>query len=352
CAQTGRVYENGTLYLEVQAQAAALLAEIEKHERTVLALRKSEEQFRELAENIEDVFFLAQPDLSKASYVSPGYERIWGRSARALIQNPNAWIDAIHPEDRARTLQAHQRLAASFTSRGEMQFRIVRPYASLLWVLTHIFPILGFGGTVLRRAGVSTDITERMLAQERIVTLNRVYAMLSGINSLIVRATDATELLRQACRLAAEQGQFQVAWCATLDSSGEQLAPVAWAGSFPEQCARLRIPVVGHGTQRGLVAEAMASHNPAICNDLHAASPGSIAGEERAAFGDGAVVVLPLVVATRVTGCIVLGAAEPNAFDAEEMRLLIEFSGDIAFALDHIEQSERLNYLAYYDSLT
>jgi diguanylate cyclase len=352
CAQTGRIHENGTLYREVQTQAAQLLVAMEERERTVVALRKSEEQFRELAENIEDVFFLAQPDLAKAIYVSPGYERIWGRPAHTLIENPSAWLDAIHPEDRTRTLKAHRRLAASPGSRVELQFRIVRPDGSIRWILTRIFPILGSDGAVLRNVGVSTDVTERTLAQERIVNLNRVYAMLSGINTLIVRAHNTAELLREACRLAVEQGKFQVAWCAMMDAAGEQLAPVAWAGSFPESCTQRRVRIVSDAAPKGLVANAMASREAAICNDLHAERPELPAGIEPKAFGDGAAVVLPLVVADRAVGCVVLGSSKTNAFDDGEMRLLTEFSGDISFALDHIEKSDRLNYLAYYDSLT
>ena len=80
-AQVGSVYENGALYREVQEQATQLRIEAEERERAVAQLRASEELFRQLAENIQDVFFVSSPDLAEVFYISPGFERIWGRPA-------------------------------------------------------------------------------------------------------------------------------------------------------------------------------------------------------------------------------------------------------------------------------
>ena len=72
-------------------------------ERAEAAQCVSEERFRQLAENISDVFFLIDTDSHRVSYISPAYEEIWGRSCESLYANPELWIEVVHPEDRAST---------------------------------------------------------------------------------------------------------------------------------------------------------------------------------------------------------------------------------------------------------
>ncbi|HEX4647883.1 MAG TPA: response regulator, partial [Steroidobacteraceae bacterium] len=186
-AQVGRVYENGALYLDLQKHAARLVAEMEERERTTAQLRASEERFRQLAENIEDVFFVQNADRSRTLYVSPAYERIWGQSASELQHGPHVWLARIHPDDRERTRLADQAITAALPQPGALQFRIVRPDGVLRWIMTRIFPIQGEGGEVRGVVGVATDWTNRKVAEDDVLKLNRVYAMLSSINALIVR---------------------------------------------------------------------------------------------------------------------------------------------------------------------
>jgi len=74
----------------------------------VEALRASEARFRELAENIEEVFWISESGNQQKLYISPAYETIWGRSCRSAYESPERWTDAIHVEDRERVLQAMQ----------------------------------------------------------------------------------------------------------------------------------------------------------------------------------------------------------------------------------------------------
>ena len=69
------------------------------------ALRESEARFRLVVENIDEVFWIVAPDGTQIHYVSPGYEKIWGRPVDELYASPFKWIQAIHPEDQARVLE-------------------------------------------------------------------------------------------------------------------------------------------------------------------------------------------------------------------------------------------------------
>src|SRR5882762_7815815 len=132
--------------------------DIEDRKRAEDALRESEEKFRQLAENVSEVFWMTTPAMDEMLYVSPAYESIWGRSLQSLRQHPRSFMEAIHPEDREHvvgTLEG-QRL------RGfEVEYRVVRPDGSVRWIRDRGFPVKNRTGKVYRIAGIAEDITER-----------------------------------------------------------------------------------------------------------------------------------------------------------------------------------------------
>ena len=329
-AQVGRIYENSTLYLEVQ---------------------ESETRFRQMAENIQDIFFLTDADYSRMFYLSPAYERIWGRPVGGAYQNLLSWTAAIHPDDIER-IRSEIKWDARGSRNGRFEFRIVRPDGAIRWILARTFFIAATAGRQARIAGICTDITERKDADARIQQLNRVYAVLSGINSLIVRVQDRHQLLKDACRLAVEKGQFRFAWCAWMEPGAAQFRRVAWAGDSEEFASRLRSPATAGPARLTLVQAALTSQQPAICEDTATDPLVAAYRPEINQRGYQSIVALPLMVEGKSVGCLVLAASERRLFNDSELSLLIELAGDISFALDHIEKSERLNYLAYYDELT
>jgi diguanylate cyclase (GGDEF)-like protein/PAS domain S-box-containing protein len=350
-AQVGRIYENGKLYREMQAQATRLQVEMANRERAMLELRASEERFRQVAENIQDVFFIQTADYSQTLYVSPAYEQIWGRPCSSLYENSTAWTDAIHPDDQQRVRAATGWDAGGTSGNGSIEYRIVRPDGAVRWILARTFQIPGDAGTAARSVGVATDITERRQAEARVEHLNRVYAMLSGVNSLIVRVTERDELLREACRLAVDSGRFKSAWCGWYDDTG-QVTAIAWAGDAPTLLPRIwpEIAPVNHGDT--IFTTVSRLNQPVICDDLGVVVTRVLDLKAMSHSGHRAMVVLPLVVADKSVGCLTLVTDELAFFDEDEMRLLNELAGDISFGLDHIEKADKLHYFAYYDALT
>jgi diguanylate cyclase (GGDEF)-like protein/PAS domain S-box-containing protein len=190
--------------------------------------------------------------------------------------------------------------------------------------------------------------------EEKVERLNRVYSVLSGINALIVRVRDRDELYREACRIAVEAGGFRFAWVGVVDREAMQLAPVAWAGVEQDFFAavRTRLSLTESDAQgRSMVARAVLAREAMISNDV-ADDPRILFKQEHAERGIRSLAAFPLIVSGEVAGILALHAAELGFFDDEELRLLTELAGDISFALEHIEKTERLDYLAYYDSLT
>jgi diguanylate cyclase (GGDEF)-like protein len=187
-------------------------------------------------------------------------------------------------------------------------------------------------------------------AAARIQRLNRVLSVLSAINGLIVRTIDLDELLREACRIAVEAGQFPKAWIGLVDAETHKLRFAAGHGGteafYQSLKARLSDDMLD---PRNYAATALRDLEPVVVNDLH--------GERRTLkdmteAGSRAVAVLPLIIEGEGVGVISIHAEVAGFFDDEEMKVLSELAADISFALAHLRKSARIQYLANYDQVT
>ncbi len=136
-----------------------------ERQRSEEALRQSEERFRQLAENIQEVFWMANANEHQLLYVSPAYEKVWGRSLASLYAN-QSWIETIHPSDRNRVQTAY--LETALQGQYEQKYRIIRPDGSIRWIRDRGFPIINKTGEIHRIVGIAEDISERQLAEEKI----------------------------------------------------------------------------------------------------------------------------------------------------------------------------------------
>ncbi len=129
-------------------------------------LRQSEERFRQLAEHIQEVFWIMDVARHQMLYVSPGFQALWGRTCESLQLFPDTWAESIHPDDRERVAQA----AATKQMQGgyDEEYRIVRPDGSMRWIRDRAFPVRNDKGEVYRLVGLARDITERKQSHEQL----------------------------------------------------------------------------------------------------------------------------------------------------------------------------------------
>lgn len=137
----------------------------QEQSRMMAALQASEERFRQVVENIHEVFCLTEFEPRMVLYVSPGFEVIWGRPCASLYANPLVWLESIHAADRGRV----ERAAATKQADGtyDETYRIVRPDGSLRWIRDRAFPIRDAAGVVRRIVSTAEDITEQHRLEEQ-----------------------------------------------------------------------------------------------------------------------------------------------------------------------------------------
>ncbi|MEG4809830.1 PAS domain S-box protein [Microcoleus sp. F8-D3] len=149
---------------------ASLIQDVTEFHSAVEKLRASEERFRQLAENIHEVFWIREPNQKRLLYVSPACEKIWNLSCQSLQSEPEAFWDAIHPEDVDRVKAAFEKQV-----RGDYdeEYRVVRSptgaaptEGSVCWVRDRAFPVRSQTGEIYRIVGIAEDITQRKLAEE------------------------------------------------------------------------------------------------------------------------------------------------------------------------------------------
>ena len=140
--------------------------------RAEQSLYESEQRFRQIAENIDDVIWIMDTSLEKLLYVSPAYKTIWEKPLETINSDPTAYLHAIHPEDRERVAQVMAERIAK-TDYSSVEYRIVRPNGSIRWIRSRSFPIRGSDGKAYRLAGIAEDITERKASETALHDFSR-----------------------------------------------------------------------------------------------------------------------------------------------------------------------------------
>jgi PAS domain S-box-containing protein len=188
------------------------------------AFEDSEQEFHQMADNIQEIFWVIDPKTRRATYVNPAYESITGRSCQSLIEEPSSYGEAIHPDDRAHVLAKLEKAAQN--GHFEERFRIVRPDGEIRWVWVRGFPRKDPSGTITRVGGTALDVTALKHAEDE-------------VEANLAKATSAwaeAEALRKATLALTEDLHMD----SVLDALLRSLAELV-----PYTCARVLVPEGG-----------------------------------------------------------------------------------------------------------
>ena len=160
--------------------------DITDRKRAEEALHDSEDQFRQLADNIHEVFFIGEPDPPRLTYLSPAYEAVWGRPRQEAYERGDAWIDAIHPDDRERAIDLFSRSYQG--EQASADYRIVRPDGSVRYIKARAFPVRDAGGKFCRVVGIAEDVTGAVRAEQQ--TRLQTAALESAANGIVIASRE------------------------------------------------------------------------------------------------------------------------------------------------------------------
>ena len=221
-----------------------ILQDVTARRRIAEDLRASEERFRQIAENIQEVFWMTDPENHSMLYISPAYETIWGRRCADILKNPSDWLKAIHADDRARVSAASKRqLLGTYNE----VYRVVRPDGSIRWVRDKAFPIRDHSGKVYRIVGTAEDITENRKLEEQFLQAQKMEAIgtLAGgiahdFNNILAAITGYTELIKMQIT---NDPQVEAYLKALLQASSRATSLVRQILAFSRQANHERRPI-------------------------------------------------------------------------------------------------------------
>ena len=337
--------------IEIGVLAAVIFGYARSVQRADQARQVEELRFRALLEGAPDAMLLSDPE-GRIVLVNARAETLFGYAREQLLGQGIELLVPNNERAKHQHLRNHYMRAPQITPMGRSrELQALHQNGSSIPVEISLSPIQSQTGTHI--LSTVRDISERKRQEQRLHRLNRTYAVLSGVNTLIVRAQARPQLFAETCRIAVQVGQFSAAWIDRVDHQAQSLDPVAWAGELAESILAPIGPVpLGPPENRALIAQAVASRRPTYSNDIQTLPALSERARRVLQSGHRSVIALPLLTHGEVGACLTLVNRECDFFDAEELTLLNELAEDVGFALEHIAQQEQIDFLARFDPLT
>ena len=336
--------EDGTsLEVEYRAVAHALpglhvsvMQDISERKRVEKQLRESEERFRQLAEHIGEVFWMHDSTQSGTFYVSPAYEKIWGRSRKDPSVSRQSWTETIHPDDRDRVIESTDRMY----DRGlyDQTYRIVRPDGSIRWIKDRAFPVHNTAGKVIRMAGIAEDITDRRHAEEELLQYAQRLEVMSEIDLAILTARSSKEIAQAVVFDIRRLIPCQRASVVAFDfEAGHALFLAVSANGMSHLLPGTCIPICAFGEMQDLqMGQTRAIEDfQVLTNTLPIAA--AILDE-----GIRSEIILPIASKTDLIGLLKLGREQPGTFDHEHVEVARVIGNRIAVAMQGARSFEQV----------
>lgn len=344
--ETRRLHRDGrildvSLTLAPIHDDAGVVVGISTIARVVTRRKETERALRESESRLEEAQRIARLGRWEWSVAEDVVElsaetfAIWGTTPPAAPRTSDATLQIVHPADRQGVAGAVRRVVEE----GEdlsIDFRVVLPDGSVRHAHGTGRLRRDEAGQPRKIVGTIQDVTERREAELALRRTNRSLRTLSSCNQTLVRAASETELLDGMCAILVEEGGFSLAWVG-LVASGEApgLGPASCRGRGPDGKACVVAGALDAGSLEQQVASATLSGRAPLVR--LGTAPG-----DSASGGPPSIAAVPLLHDERVLGVLVLHADEPDTFDDEEIGLVSELAGDLAFGIEALRaRSER-----------
>jgi PAS domain S-box-containing protein len=299
-------------------------------------LRESEERFRQLAEYIDEVFWMVDPMRSQVIYVSPAYEKIWGRTRESLYRSPLSWTDIIHPGDRGRVVAEVGKMGTR--AAYSQTYRIVRPDGSIRWIRDRAFPIYDTAGQLIRMAGIAQDITDLKNAEEELRRYSARLEAMSLIDHAILATRSPPEIAQAVVSHIRRLVPCQQASVVTCDVEAGQasfLAVSIYGESHLPSGACIPIDALGD-------IQDLRAGQPRNVEDLLALPQLPPVFQAILEEGSRSCLLLPIISRNELIGFLKLRHGQPAAFNREHVEIADEIAARVAVALQDARLYEQV----------
>jgi len=298
-------------------------------------LRESNERFKRLVSQLNDVVWYANADGSAVLDVNQAFEKIYGISAKALSANPNLWIEVVHPDDRKIAQASAEELFKN--GRAEAEYRIIRPDGTVRWLLDRKSLLYDETGKPVQMGGIATDITEQKKAEEEIQRQLQHLRALREIDLAIMGTTDVYLSLQTVLEHVLSELRVDAADFLVLNPYTQTLEYVAGRGFRKKGGSWLNLKL-GQGMVGRAALEQKAVHIS------HLANAGNDFGRQSMVADEGFVAyyAVPLTSRGNLNGVLEIFHRQPLEFDSYSMDLLYSLAGQASIAIDNNRLFHRL----------
>ena len=352
--QLAPLYENLSLYAEAKLHVKRL--EVASLQRQLVEdkLQHSEAGLRRAQIMTKSAHFILKEDGAFDSW-SKTLPQLAGVTEACMPQTLQSWMDLVSPADQAKFAEVASAADRTRTRMG-VEYQVKRRSDGATVDLHHEFePLRSLNDSVTENRWFHTvqDVTEQKGQQQKIVRLNRFFAVLSSINSAVVRIHDRSALFQEVCRVAVNEGAFAMAWICTIDPDTLEKRVTVCERSERGPAEKIRCATGAWlPDPDGPWSIAAREQRPFLCNDIEMETTPILQRGELLKHGCRSLAAFPLIMENQTLAVMTLFADEVGAFDDEEFKLLNEWVGDLLFGLRLIDKEEKLSYQAYHDVLT
>lgn len=319
--------------------SSVLVARNDTERRHALeALQESELRFRQMADNIREVFWIGSVGSGKIDYVNPAYDALVGRSRADLDVNPTAWLEFVHPDDRE-WVRNHHPLQTKIGY--DREYRIVRPDGSVRWIRDRSYPVKNADGEVYRIVGLADDITERKQAEHELATAHQRTNLLAQLTKELNDATTP----RTASLLILETARKLIDWdCSWIQLWNEQLQAFEGLVEFDLFDGDCREVPLDPNERRSVspIMQRVMQEGPQLVlrtSETDQIEGFQIVGNQRRSLS---MMYVPIRHGERFVGALSIQSYRKQAYDQAALDLLQLLASHCAGALARIQTAEAL----------
>ena len=307
------------------------------------ASRVSEEQFRAMFEVASIGMAQADPRTGQWLRVNQKMCEITGYPAAELLGKRVS--ELTHPDDRQKDSEAFQRVVRGDAPDYRMEKRYLRKDGAVVWVNVNMTVIRDAASQPTRTMATIEEITERKQAEQRVRELNRVLRATGAVNALMARERDPKRLLAEASQILVDTRGYRFVWIGLVEAGSKRVVPQARAGKDTGYFDTVTITWDETPAGQGPIGTAIRTGQLVACQDIATDPRSASYRQDAVARGIASMAALPMIYGSRVLGAVAVYSERTGSFDAEELDLLNELAGDLAFALQSIEHEQERKHL-------